>query len=367
LKAQLESLAERKVYLEGRYTGLLRELLDREGPVLDLELARGELERTQAIYDQIRDRRKSIETEMRAPEHIVPMQDAAPPRIPLERIPYKQILMAAAAALCLPFSLAVLWEYRVRRISDAQQLESQALLPVVGEVASFPVRRSGTRSLTHTSRGLRLFEESIDSLRTFLVLAQPMRDVQVLAITSATPREGKTCIASQLAVSIARCTGELTLLIDGDMRSPDIHDIFNVEPEPGLAQVLSREVSLEEAIDTSWSDRVHILPAGRLTANPHQLLGNGAWKALLSEARQRYKHVVIDTPPVLSAGESLMLASAADASLLCVMRNRSRVEQVTRSCQRLTEAGAKVVGSVLSGVPVKEYAKSYGDYAYVRT
>jgi succinoglycan biosynthesis transport protein ExoP len=194
-----------------------------------------------------------------------------------------------------------------------------------------------------------------------------MRDVQILAVTSATPQEGKTCIASQLAVSIARCTGELTLLIDGDMRKPDIHDIFGVELEPGLAQVLGHEVSLEEAIDASWSDRIHILPAGRLAASPHQLLGNGALKSLLSEARQRYKHIVIDTPPVLSAGESLMLASAADASLLCVMRNRSRIDQVTRSCQRLTEAGAKVVGSVLSGVPVKQYAKYYGDYAYVRT
>lgn len=367
LKAKLDSLADRKAYLDAENKRVLGELLDREGPALDLELARGELERTQAIYDRIRDRRTSIELELNAPENVTLMDDARPPKIPLERIPYKQILMAAAAAFCLPFGLAVLWEYRVRRISDSQQLELQAELPVVGEVASFPVHRGGSRSLTRSDRGLRLFEESIDSLRTFLVLAQPMRDVQILAVTSATPREGKTCIASQLAVSIARCTGEKTLLIDGDMRKPDIHDIFGVELEPGLAQVLRQEVSLEEAVDTSWSENVHILSAGRLSTSPHQLLGNGALKVLLSEARRRYKHIVIDTPPVLSASEALILSSAADASLVCVMRNRSRIDQVTRSCQRLTEAGAKVVGSVLSGVPVKQYAKYYGDYAYVRS
>ena len=82
---------------------------------------------------------------------------------------------------------------------------------------------------------------------------------------------------------------------------------------------------------------MHLLPAGRLKVNPHRLLGNGAWKSLLEQIPASYGYVIIDTPPVLAASEALVLAKGADATLLCVMRDVSRTDQVRKAAERLAD------------------------------
>jgi tyrosine-protein kinase Etk/Wzc len=155
-------------------------------------------------------------------------------------------------------------------------------------------------------------------------------------------------------------------LIDADMRSPDIHNVFDIPNEPGLAQVLGHECSAKDAIVTTWSNYVHILPAGVLKASPHKLLGDSGLKAFLSEVRSTYRHIIIDTSPILSASESLVLAKAADGTLLCAMREVSRIDQVQRAYERLVNTGARPLGTVLNGVPTGRYAYLYGIYAYPR-
>ncbi len=117
-------------------------------------------------------------------------------------------------------------------------------------------------------------------------------------------------------------------------------------------------------METSWS---HLLPAGRLDVSPHKLLGNGAWTSLLAQIPACYRYVLIDTPPVLSASEALVLVKAADASLVCVMRDVSRVDQLRRILNRLEAAGSQPVGLVLNGVPAKSYSYRWGEYSYVRS
>jgi capsular exopolysaccharide synthesis family protein len=165
-----------------------------------------------------------------------------------------------------------------------------------------------------------------------------------------------------LAVSLANSSGEPTLLVDGDMRDPDAHEMFGVPLEPGLAQVLEHACSLNDAIVASWSRNVHVLPAGRLNRSPHVLLGSGAFHALLDEARTKYRYIVVDSPPVLAASESLVVAKAADGTLICTMRDVSRVAQVRQASERLRAAGARPLGAVFSGVPPQNYAYKYGGY-----
>jgi capsular exopolysaccharide synthesis family protein len=212
-----------------------------------------------------------------------------------------------------------------------------------------------------------MFEETVDSLRTSLILSKSLRDMHVLAVTSAISGEGKTTIASQLAMSLARATNEPTLLIDGDLRSPDVHQVFDIANEAGLAQFLEHQASLMDAAVVSWYERLHVLPAGRLQSSPHRLLGNGGVKFLLEEARPVYRHIVIDTPPVLVAGETMLMAAAADATILCTMRDVSRHEQVRKAYERLAEADANVVGCVFSGVSMRQYRYRYGRYEYGET
>ena len=186
--------------------------------------------------------------------------------------------------------------------------------------------------------------------------------MQVISVCSAVSGEGKTSVSSQLAVSIARATGQPVLLVDGDMRAPDVHDIFEVPLSPGLADVLDQRASLEEAINRAWSEHVHLLPAGVLDKSPHKLLGNSAFRALLDEARLWYPYIVVDTPPVLAASESLVIAKHADGTIVCAMRDFSREHHVRLAQSRLHSTGATVIGTVLNGVPVRSYSARYGSY-----
>jgi len=336
---------------------------------VELEFAREDYLRAQKVYDLIAQRVREIETEQDAPARVKLRQAATVPTRPVESVPTKKIAAASFVSLLFPFGLAVLWEFFVRRVNSAQQVQEHAHLPVIGEIARLPVRGVGAwgRSISgRFGQDLRVFEESVDSLRTSITLSESLRDMRVLVVTSAANNEGKTSVSVQLAMSIARATGAQTLLIDGDMRSPDVHNVLQTSNEVGLAEVLAGEATLEEAIDRNWGKRVHVLPAGKLACSPHTLLGNGALKSLLDEVRAAYRYVVIDTPPVLAAGETLVLAKAADATLICAMRDVSRLDQVNVTHERLRAAGANPAGLVLNGVPCRLYAYRYGTYSYAR-
>ncbi|HUT90269.1 MAG TPA: polysaccharide biosynthesis tyrosine autokinase [Thermoguttaceae bacterium] len=368
MQDQLRSYTLLEEFYKEKYKEELESVQRFTGETFELKSKQTDLSLEEQVFELIALRVTKLRTEQRAPARVTLRQQAETPKKPVEVVPYKQILLGSLAGLCLPFGLAVLWERVVRRVSDARQLGQQSQLPVVGEIARLPVRTSvfPRSSSQRMGQDLRVFEESVDSLRTCLALSEPLRDVKVLAVTSAANNEGKTSVAVQLAVSSARASGEMALLIDGDMRSPDVHKVLETRLGPGLAEVLNGECTLEEAIITDWSSRVHILPAGKLRGSPHKLLGNGALKSLLETVRSSYRHVVIDTPPILAAGEALVFARAADASLICAMRDVSRMDQINTAHDRLKGAGGNPVGVVLNGVPTKQYAYRYGTYDYHR-
>jgi receptor protein-tyrosine kinase len=166
-------------------------------------------------------------------------------------------------------------------------------------------------------------------------------------------------------MSLSRSIKGRVLVIDGDMRKPTIHRVFQIDRDPGLAAVLAKKCKLADAIVTTWSDRVHFLPAGRAAGNPFALLADGAWLDLLTRIPADYRYVVVDTPPVLATSEALVLVKAADAALICTMRDHSRSEQVLMVYNRLRAVGGRPVGVVLNGVPTKSYLYRYGNYDYL--
>lgn len=339
------------------------------GAQLELEFALQRLEPAQTVLAQITERLTTMKTEKARPARVRLSQAARASEEPVAWIPTRGLMMTFALAAGLPLGLALLWEITIRRITSVDQLEKHRdEIGVIGEIASLPVSRGGKIRASETSKlaDVELFEESIDSLRTSLILAEDQHQVQVMAVASAVSGEGKTSVSSQLAVSLARATGKPVLLIDGDMRSPDIHNIFQIQRIPGLAEVLGGKCRLEDAINRSWSDAVHLLPAGDLHCSPHKLMGTQSFQQLLEEVRLWYRYIVIDTPPVLAASEALIMAREADGVLLCAMRDHSRESHVRLAYRRLIQTGARPLGKVLSGVPVRQYAYRYGTYNYVR-
>jgi capsular exopolysaccharide synthesis family protein len=389
LQSELDTQQIEAEQLRERCDSQMKDVKQSSGDTLALRFKQSELDQAEKVFATISQRIVELRTETGAPERVTIISPALVPTTPIEVFPYRNFLLAALAGFALPFGLAFGSEKLIRRVGDASNLENAAQLPVVGEIARLPSRRRGAghkksrlrvageiaqipthrRGAAHRAAmplglDLRMFQESIDSLRTTLMLAEDLRDLRILAVTSATTHEGKTSLATQLAMSLARTKNKPTLLIDGDMRSPNLHDIFEVPLQPGLTKILEGNISIEEAIVPTSCPPLDLLPAGKLAGNPHQLLGNVDPAALLRSIPEKYCYVIIDCPPVLAASESLVLAAMADATLVCVLRDVSRIDQIKKAYGRLLLSGAKPLGLVLNGVPTKSYAYHYGSYAY---
>jgi capsular exopolysaccharide synthesis family protein len=359
LRSQLATSRIVRESLEERYKTELRNAEHSGDTSLDLEFTRAELAREEKVFEMIAGRVLALQTEMRAPGRVTLLHGAQVPTSPVESMPIKQMAMAAALSCCVVLGAAILREFLLRRITDSQQLERQFSVWLVAEVA----RLSSSRG--NSNKALTLFEESVNCLRTRMSLAtSPQRQVKVIAITSAVKGEGKTSLASQLAVSIVRSTSRPTLLIDGDMRSPFIHKIFEVPHAPGLADVLDGRIELSKTLVSGQFGYLDILRAGRLRQGPDELLGNERFEELMEQLAPRYDYIVIDTPPVLSASEALILCRHADATVLCTMQGRSRERQARMAYDRLRAAGAQTVALVLNGVPLRRYKSTYGSYRY---
>ncbi len=364
LRDKVSEMKTKRDVLENQVKEYLTSLKQSSATSVDLQFAEADLEEWNNIRATVHNRRIQLQTERDAMDSVRELERAIAPRLPIEELPYKQLAFGGIVAATFPFLIALLLEIRTRRVDDAAQLESRTRLSVLGEISTIPVATNGKLSKRKRShaRELRLFEESVDSLSTTLILREDLKGSQVFTVTSALSGEGKTSVSCQLVVSMARATGKKVLLVDGDLRAPDVHHVFGRQMSPGLVGYLSGDGDWREYVDREWNESIHILSAGYLKGSPHRLMSSGRFEKMIAEAREEYGFIVVDTPPVLPASEALLFATAADAVLICALRDKSRIEQMVQAFARMESAGARVAGSVLSGVPVKEYASYYGDY-----
>jgi polysaccharide biosynthesis transport protein len=327
------------------------------GETAEIYFAQEDWRQASEILAKLKERLETLRAERGRGSSINSMAAATAPSWPMEEVPFKKILMAGAGSFFFPFALAILLEFRFKRLTNAENIEANNIAPLMGEIARIP---GGAKS----TRGHRLFEESVDALRANMLFK--LEGVRTIVVTSAMPSEGKSSVASQLAISLAKASEASVLIIDADLRSPDQHELFGLENSPGLCKLLAGKATLAECIDKSLGDLVHVLPAGRLDANPHNLLTKKNLERLFEDVKQQYQYIVIDTAPILPAAESLAVTAAGDATLLCAMRDVSRSDHVKRTQRRLEAAGANILGTVFSGVPSSEYAYRYGDYRYAK-
>lgn len=353
---ELTRTRTRREVIEGNYKAEEERLSNFAGETAELYFAQQKYLQARTILERLNERTASLRTERQKSSTIQTLAEATPPTVPIESIPWKKIVLFAAASFAFPFGLAFLWELQSKRISYAEVLEAGKEIPVLGEVAKLPSR-------SVSERKQRVYDESIESLRANFLFAQP-ENAKTLVIASSMPREGKSTLASHLALSLSRLGNGTVLLIDADMRSPDQHHLFGLPMSAGLAGVLKGSATLSEAIDTSLGEHLHVLTAGQVRRDLYRIVAPQRIENLMREVKDRYRYIIIDTAPVLAASETMLFASAADGTLLCTMRDVSRQDHLQRCIRRLEVSGAKILGTVFSGIPVKQYYYRYGDYRY---
>jgi receptor protein-tyrosine kinase len=242
------------------------------------------------------------------------------------------------------------------RIRDPKEARRVAQVDVIGVVPA-------VRSLSDESPTAILGKEVFRSIRTHLRFA-PVENLQVLVVTSAAPREGKTTVAANLALTMAE-QGVNTVLVDSDIRRPQVHRTFGVESSPGLSDVLQGTVGLSDAVQAVQTNPcLHVLAAGSSTLAPTELIGGGGFDELVNNLRSEYEFVVLDTPPILAVTDALLGSVLADGVVLVARANKTDATALDNAVQQLRRVGATVLGIVLNEVNARRPGYGYAYHYY---
>jgi capsular exopolysaccharide synthesis family protein len=189
---------------------------------------------------------------------------------------------------------------------------------------------------------------------------------KTLLITSSLPSEGKTTTAINTAISLAQ-TGAKVLIIDADMRRPRLHTVFNISNAEGLSTLLSNELSEQGILDVIGYDeeaKLNLLTSGPVPPNPAELIASEQMSNLLKTLQKNFTHVVVDSPPIASFTDGVLIASMVDGVILVVNSGKSSRQVVRRSRQLLMDIGAKIFGVVLNNVNLRSQDNYYYYQSY---
>lgn len=262
--------------------------------------------------------------------------------------------LAGAGVLLAGLGGLVGWEVRRRRLTRSDELAAALGLPLLGTI---PPTEAGIEASGE-------LVEAVDSARTVLLHGHPAdRPLRTVVVTSALPGEGKTSLSGHLAISLARA-GYRTLIVDGDVHSPSVHQVFDLDNGPGLCELLREEVGMDAVLRPTPVPGVTVLPAGRWSLTTRQALVGDRWSAVRRQLEKRYDYVVIDTAPLLLMTDSLLLARNADGVILSALLGVTQVNSVAEMQTRLNSLGARILGVIVNGAR-SPYSLRYG-YGYGR-
>ena len=282
--------------------------------------------------------------------------------------------------------LAFLLEGVDNTVRTPEQAQAISGLPSLGMIPLGPKSTSETNSKTGLavasskeaiemitqSRPLSQMAESYRALRTSLLLTSVGAPPITILITSALPREGKSTTSINTALVLAQ-KGTRVLLIDADLRRPSIHKTLGMGPRIGLSNVLTGGATLPQAtVRSTLLPNLFILPAGTPPPNPSELLASARMFDLLTEVREQYDHIVVDTPPTLSVTDAVVLSTRADAVVLVIRSAQTTKPALRRARDILAQVNARVAGVLMNAVNLDspdyyyyyEYQGKYGHRYY---
>jgi succinoglycan biosynthesis transport protein ExoP len=270
------------------------------------------------------------------------------------------------------FGFVFFVEYLDSRIKTPDEISAHLGVTFVGMLPAIPPRPAGESQPLLTSGVPPNFIEAFRVIRTNVLFSSADQGSRSLLVTSTSPGEGKSLVASNLAMSLGQI-GDRVLLIDADMRKPRVHEIFDVPQEPGLSNLLVGNAKTSEALRKAGPSGLWLLPAGRIPPNAVELLGSQRFHEFLRSLAADFEWVVIDSPPVMAVADAAVVAHSATDVLFVVGAEMTARQAAQRAIERLQQARARMLGAVLNRVDLDRHAYFYSQYyrreytAYYRT
>ena len=265
--------------------------------------------------------------------------------------PRKRHLAAIGTALGLLLGAAyvLLRDHVANTIKDADDVERYLHLDLLAAIPRYG------RDDVHVAT------EAYQALRTALLFARKADRGQIVLVTGTAPGEGKTHTLLNLAKVLA-ASGESTVVLDGDLRRPMLHQRLNLPRDPGLTDLFTRGAALSTLVQPAKVKNISALTAGPLPPNPPALLARPDFGTHLDKLREQFRWVLLDSPPLASVTDALLLARHADLALLVVQQNKVDKKVVKRGLAALRRATPNVLGAVLNAVDVQGSGYQYYYY-----
>jgi capsular exopolysaccharide synthesis family protein len=366
LEDEIRLMKEYEKVLQNMVDSLAKDTRFISESTVDLESLRTEILPAEDLTKKIADRMQAVKMEILAPPRVSRMEEQ--PALSHGPENKRQLIVSGVAGLgTLALVLVVVswWEFHAHRISQPQEVVHELGLKVVGVLPPLP--RAPARRLLRPP-GARLaerensFRESVDTTCTLMLHTTHGGMPRVILVASALGGEGKTSLASHLAVGLAG-EGCHTLLIDGDLRKPALHELFELPPRPGFCELLRGHADLAAVVHASPVHRLSVVPAGRFNRSVIHALAQKKARKLFERLKEDYDFILVDSSPVLLVADALLLGQCADAALISILHNVSRLPTVQAAHHRMAAVGIRLLGAVVNGARGDTYG--FG-YAYAR-
>lgn len=338
----------------------------------EFALIQSEISRMERYSDQLADQLKSINlAENAGAMNVYVMGAATPDPEPVYPDRLRSLFYGLVLGGLVGLGLSLLREFTDTRVRSAEDIRHVLALPILGII---PHIQSGGRSAVNVRGQAVALEpmsdvaESYRTVRTAVYFGSPAGAVRTLLVTSPAPGDGKTTLASNLAIAMAQA-GNRVLLLDCDFRKPAQHRVFEIDKRHGLSNVLAGELPLERALHPTVTPGLTVVPCGPIPANPSEILNGQGFADLLARLSAEYDQVIIDSPPVLPVTDARVLAASCDGVILAIRAEKTTRPAAVHARDQLNSVGGRILGVVVNDVPRRRgvysyYAADEGRYAY---
>lgn len=361
LYAQLEDI-NKKIEQE------TNNLLDLNQKMVQYNFLKKEAQTNQELYSTLLTRTKETSISEQIEISNIRILDAAmPPESPYKPKKQQSVMMAVLMAIFCGVAISFLLEYLDSAIRTADDVGVFLSLPFLGYIpkSDKEARSDLEKDLISQQKPRSAVTESYRAIRTSLLFASPEdKPLKIILITSSFPKEGKSFFSINLSTIFSQ-VNEKVVLMDVDMRRPRLHKVFNMELKNGLSNFLIGTVPLEKALKPSFIPNLSVITAGDVPPNPSELLSSGKIRALFDELKLRFDRIIVDSPPILVAADTSLLANIADGVVFVLRAGKTNLRAASTAKEKIAEAKGRVIGVVINDAePAKEDKYYYYHYYY---
>ena len=332
---------------------------------VDFNVLERNAEQTKLTYTEVLKRKQEVELSSRDAKQNISMVDPAiRPRNPVKPRVSLTLLLGVFGGMCVGLGLAFFVNFLDDSIKSQDDIEAYLKLPFLGYVQNIKANSIVERDLQTHLQPRSNSSEGFRTVRAAIALSHNADKLRVLTVTSTIPSEGKSLVATNLAIVTAQ-TGFKTLLVDCDLRRPSVHKAFQLQSPIGLASYLSGKTSrLDDIVHHSEVPNLDVICCGAAPSNPSELVSSPRMVQFLKEVAARYDRVYLDCPPVSAVSDPLVVAAASHGVVFVTKFNKIRREHARKSIRRIQDAGVNIAGIVLNDIDFEGRDSYYYSYYY---